>query len=632
MVNGVNSMGDNIIVKIYRYLHDMLVYKPSRTPPTFFLKELPNEDETLPITPASALQGSAEELNMLLRQAKSLQDSMEKITETLRDGKISSIDEFRDEYKKLSQLQTEISPARLAYDAVSTPNERQVSVNLEENRSIVEKLYRLPENKDAVIRHLTIPLSPPVRAMMVFLEGMVDSKTLNLAILQPLMLFSADRAVNNTADSLTDQIIEECLPANQVKKAADFQSVQNSINSGDTALFINGVPEAVLIDTKGMAQRSVGRPVTEQTIRGSQAAFSEGLRINTGLIRSTLKSSDLVTEFVTVGKRTNTNCAIMYLASVANPSLVKEIKRRIEGISTSYVGDIGTLQQFIEDHPGILFPQALSTERPDRVASHLSEGRVAFILEGVPFAHIVPVSFFTFFHSAEDFSFKGPNSSFLRILRLIAGFITLLLPSFYLAIYYFHPEALPTEIVLAIAGARERVPFPALVEVILMEFSFELIREGGLRIPGVLGSTIGIVGALILGQAAVTANIVSPIVVIIIALTGLASFAIPDFQMAMAFRMLRFVMLLLAATLGLVGVASGLLIMVLLLCSMKSFGVPYMVPVAPKAKANLDVVIRGPVFRQEQRPDALNTIDRRRQPHISRKWMMEKPAGEEDKS
>lgn len=625
-------MVDNIILKVYRYLKDILVYKPPRTPPPFLLEELPSEDKKSPSAPAAALQGPTEELNILLRQAKSLKDSMEKIAEVLRDGKTPSIDEFKAEYNKLTQLQTEISPARLAYDAVSKPSERQVSANLEENQSVLEKLYQLPKNKDVVIRHLTIPLSPPVKAMMVFLEGMVDSKILNLAVLQPLMLFSADRSANSTSDSLTDQIIEECLPAKQVKKAVDFQSVQNSINSGDAALFINGVPEAVLIDTKGMAQRSVSRPVTEQTIRGSQAAFSEGLRINTGLIRSALKSSDLVTEIITVGKRTNTNCAIMYLASVANPQLVAEVKRRISGISTSYIGDIGELQQFIEDHPGILFPQALSTERPDRVVAHLSEGRVAFILEGVPFAHIVPVSFFTFFHSAEDFSFKSLNSSFLRILRLVAAFTTLLLPSFYLAIYYFHPEALPTEIVLAIAGARERVPFPAFMEIILMEFSFELIREGGLRIPGVLGSTIGIVGALILGQAAVTANIVSPIVVIIIALTGLASFAIPDFQMAMAFRLLRFVMLLLAASLGLVGVASGLLIMALLLCSMKSFGVPYMVPVAPKTKANLDVVIRGPVFRQEERPDALNTIDRQRQPLISRKWMMEKPSGEEDKS
>ena len=262
---------------------------------------------------------------------------------------------------------------------------------------------------------------------------------------------------------------------------------------------------------------------------------------------------------------------------------------------------------------------------------HLAEGRVAFILDGVPLAHIVPVSFFTFFHSAEDFSFKAIASTGLRILRIIAAFITLLLPSLYLAINYFHQEALPTEIALAIAGARERVPFPALIEIVLMEFSFELIREGGLRIPGVLGSTIGIVGALILGQAAVSANIVSPIVVIIIALAGLASFAIPDFQMAMAFRVIRFLMLMLAATLGLVGVASGLLLLTLLLCSMKSFGLPYMLPVAPRVEGNLDVVVRGPVFDQEKRPDGLNTKDSDRQPTISRQWREEKPLGGQDK-
>lgn len=620
---------DNILTKAFDYLKKILIYKPPHTSLPFVLDERSNEDKE--ISTSSSLQGPVDELKILLRHAKLLQEIMEKTREALNRETAGNIDELKAEYNKLTQLQAEISPARLSYDAVSRPSNRQVSANIEENLAIIKKIYQLPQNKDIVIRQLTISLSPPVRAMLVFIDGMVDNRILNEFVLEPLMFLSADRVVAGNSDNLLTQIINECLPTNQVSKVVEYQSLEGSINSGDTALFINGVPEAAVISTKGIAQRSVTKPSTEQTIRGSQAAFSEGLRINTGLIRATLKSSDLVTEIITVGKRSNNRCAIMYLASVANSTLVAEIKRRIEGISTSFVSDTGSLQQFIEDHPSNLFPQALSTERPDRVAVHLSEGRVAFIMEGVPFAHIVPVSFFTFFHSAEDFSFKPIISTSLRILRILAAFITLLLPSFYLAIYYFHQEALPTELVLAIAGAKEHVPFPALLEVLLMELSFELIREGGLRVPGVLGSTIGIVGALILGQAAVTANIVSPIVVIIIALTGLASFAIPDFQMALAFRILRFAILLLAAILGLVGVASGLLFLVLLLCSMKSFGVPYMVPVAPKVKANLDVVVRGPVYSQEERPDALNTKDRYRQPRISRRWLKEKSAGEDDK-
>ena len=625
---------DTFLTKTLHYLKKVLVYQPPRTPPPFVLADTTDKIQATDDSPPekAGLAGSVEELAMLLRQANQLKDSLEQAVGLLQSGQAGALGQVKALFRKVAKTSQERSPVRLAYDAASQLADRQVSAVLTENRATVEKLYHLPRNKDIVIRKLVLPVEPPVDALLVFLDGMVDSKILNLTVLQPLLRFAAEPINSHyTTASLATQIIEQCLPANQVNKATDYYSVQHGINSGDTALFMDGVAEAILINTKGRAQRGVDKPVTEQTVRGSLAAFSEGLRINTSLIRSTLKTSDLVTEMLTIGNRTNTSCAIMYLASVANPVLVSELKRRIEEISTDYLGDIGTLQQFVEDHPGNLFPQALSTERPDRVCAHLAEGRIAFILDGIPFAHIVPVSFFTFFHSAEDFSFKPIASTGLRILRIVAAFITLLLPSLYLAINYFHQEALPTEIVLAVAGARERVPFPALIEIILMEFSFELIREGGLRIPGMLGSTIGIVGALILGQAAVTANVVSPIVVIIIALAGLASFAIPDFQMALAFRTIRFLMLVLAAALGLVGVASGLLVLVLLLCSMKSLGVPYMLPIAPRVTGNLDVIVRGPAFRQENRPDGLNTNDTVRQPPLSRQWLREKPTRRTEK-
>ena len=205
-----------------------------------------------------------------------------------------------------------------------------------------------------------------------------------------------------------------------------------------------------------------------------------------------------------------------------------------------------------------------------------------------------------------------------------------MLPALYLSIANFHQEALPTELLLAIAGARERVPFPAIIEILLMEFAFELIREAGLRIPGLLGSTIGIVGALILGQAAVEANLVSPIMVVVIAITGLASFTIPDYRMATALRLLRFIFLFSALVMGLVGVTLCLLLVTVVLCSMKSFGLPYLVPIGPKTMPGFDIVRRGSVFRQEMRPDELNTKDQRRQPHISRKWITEPPVGKGD--
>ncbi len=360
------------------------------------------------------------------------------------------------------------------------------------------------------------------------------------------------------------------------------------------------------------------------------AAFSENLRTNTGLVRSILRSSDLVTEMIRIGERGKLNCALMYIDSIANTSLVNEVRRRLKGLDTDYISDSGNLVQFIDDHPQSLFPQTLSTERPDRVASHLAEGRLAIILEGSPFAQVLPASFFSFFHSGEDFSLKSGVANFMRILRFFGALLSTVLPSLYLSLSYFHPEAMPTELLLAIAGSRENVPFPAWFEVFVMEVSFELIREAGVRIPGILGSTIGIVGAIILGQAAVAAKLVSPIVVVLIAITGLASFTIPEYRMASAVRLIRFVLLAVGTTMGLVGLAMALLILATMLCGLKSYGVPYMAPIGPRTMANFDVVMRGQAFNQENRPDDLGTKDRRRQP-TNQPDLEERPPAEGDR-
>lgn len=506
---------------------------------------------------------------------------------------------------------------------------RSVSTSLEENRRIITAIYRLPENKDIVVRELTMGTTPPLKAMLVFMEGLANGDTISTMILQPLMLF-ARKTRRVDREAVVRQVMEELLPGKQVQAVQSYAELETAVNGGDTAVFIDGAAEAIIVGTKGWEHRGVERPMTEQSVRGSQAAFAENLRVNTGLIRAMLRSSDLVTEMVTVGARSRVNCAIMYLESVASPELVTEVKRRVRGISTDYVDDSGLLEQFIEDKFILPLPQTLQTERPDRVAAHLSEGRIALVMENSPFVLVMPVSFFTFFHSGEDFSLRAVPANFLRLLRLFGALVSTIMPSFYIAITYFHQEALPTELVLAIAGAREEVPFPAILEIVMMELSFELIREAGIRIPGILGSTIGIVGAIILGQAAVSARIVSPIIVIIVAITGLASSIIPEFRMAFFSRLSRFGLLVLSAMTGLVGLATGLLTLTVALCSFKSFGVPYMAPVAPKTVATLDVVIRGSAERIELRPDSLAVGDKTRQPPISRKWAQQPPAGEED--
>jgi spore germination protein KA len=470
----------------------------------------------------------------------------------------------------------------------------------------------------------------PRKALLVYLDGMVDKQLINLTVIQPLIYCS--RLDEIQEDQLLNAIVNEYLPVNQTTQAAKISELADGVNSGDTALLIEGVAAALIIDSKGYKQRGVERPQNEQTVRGSQAAFSEGLRTNTALLRSMMQTSDLVTEIFFVGNRIPQKCALMYLHSIANPTLVAEARRRIQGISTDYIFNLGVLEQFIEDHPSIPLPQMISTERPDRVAAGLIEGRLGLLMEGVPFCNVFPVNLFNFFHSSEDWSLKAFIGSSARILRWVGTLLALILPSMYLAISYFHQEAMPTELILAVAAARENVPFPAVFEILMMEFAFELIREAGWRVPGVLGSTIGIVGAIILGQAAVSANLVSPIMVVIIAITGLASFVIPEYRIASGIRLLRFVFLLLAASSGLVGLALGLLVLTVLLCSMKSFGVPYMAPVGPKTIADSDVILRGKVFLRDNRPDELNAQDSTRQPPVSQLWEQEPPVKKESES
>lgn len=623
-------MENNILTKVYRSVKSFLIYQPPNEPPPFILDET-GEDKGTPLAKKdfNPLVYDKQELDKLLTYAYQLEAALTKARDMLAK-KISTdeLSNLAEEVKVLDERKAELAPIVMYYDAALRPIDRQVSTSLKENKKIVDDLFHADVNQDILTRQFEIPAGRPIKAMLIFLDGMIDREIIDLAILQPLMNLT-DISHTVPLEQLVTVVVEKYLPSNEAKRVKSFEDIANSVNGGDTVLFVDGIDEAIVLGTKGYKQRGVERPQIEQSVRGSQVAFSEGLRTNTGLMHTFLPTTDLVTEIIMIGDRIPQKAAVMYLKSLANPALVTEIKRRLNGISVDYALNLGTIEQLIEDFPKIPFPQSLSTERPDRAAFHLTEGRVILLYEGVPFAYLLPVTFFTFFHSIEDHTLKWPLGTFMRILRLGGALISVILPSMYLAINYFHQEALPTELALAVAGAREKVPFPALIEVLLMEFAFELIREAGLRVPGILGSTIGIVGAIILGQAAVSANLVSPIMVVVIAMTGLASFTIPDYHMAMGLRIMRFVFLLLSSFMGLVGLSFGLLYLTVLLCSVKSYGVPYMAPLAPKTIAGLDIVVSGMSYRQERRPDELNSQDDWRQPHISRRWRLGKPTGKE---
>lgn len=509
----------------------------------------------------------------------------------------------------------------------------ELAPDLEQNRRVLARIFRVPRNQDVVLRSLTIGTRVPVQALLVFLDGATDTQLQNLTILQPLMLLpdlpvqagdgrgtgigGGETPVYN---DLLDRVHQALVPANQVIVATDYTRVVEDVLSGNSALFIDGCSRALLLETRGWQYRSISTPQVENVIRGPQEAFTEQIRANTSLVRRAVQLPSLVTEFIKVGDAGTGQFAIMYLDDVANPNLVGEVKRRMESIRADYVQKSGLLEQLIEDSPFSFAPQILATERPDRVTAGLMEGRVAILVNGSPFVLVVPATFFSMMQSPEDAYVRWPFDSFGRLIRYAGLLLALLLPANYIAIVAFHQEFIPTDLLLAMNGAREKVPFPSIVEVLIMELSFELIREAGVRIPGTVGTTLGIVGALILGQAAVAANIVSPILIIVVAVTALGSFTIPNYGFSTAVRVMRFIYILLAAVAGLLGILVGFFIHLGLMANLKSFGVPFMTPAAPVVRKNKDYFMRGREWEQENRPDALDPLQKRRQPRVSRGW------------
>lgn len=488
----------------------------------------------------------------------------------------------------------------------------EIDTNIEQ----LKEAFNSPENKDAIFRRLCI--ANGTNAFIFYIDGMVDRNTVNLSILKPLL--DNSRFNDQQDKSLFDYIYDSVIETHQLKKFTEQEAAISDVLTGNTGIFIDGFPYYILCETKGFEKRNVDKPQVEGVVKGPQEAFNENLRTNITLIRRILKNNELTTEFFDVGERNNAKCAVIYINKLINPAIVAEVIRRIKGICTDLIIGEGILEQFIEDNPFSIIPTMLSTERPDRAVSHLVEGKVLIMADGSPFALIVPVTIADFLHTPEDTWLRWQYGTFLRAIRLFALFIATMLPGLYVGLTTFHNEMIPTDLLIAIAKARENVPFPTIVEVLLMEISFELIREAGIRIPGIIGNTIGIIGALILGQAAVQANLVSPVLIIVVAFTGLGNFATPDFSLAFGARIMRIFFILLGASFGFYGISLGILILLAHLVSLNSFGVPVFSALAPKTGRSYDLFMRWPVWKQELRPYYLNPLDITRQPKISRKW------------
>lgn len=425
-------------------------------------------------------------------------------------------------------------------------------------------------------------------AVLVYLEGLIDKSAINNNILYPLMY---------ELESIND-IWNSSITIAKTEMISLWSDIENAIFQGKSILIIQGQTRSLVLHIQGWPQRAIKEPQIESTLKGSHQGFVETSGQNIALIRRYLPNRELKIKEFNVGSRGNTRVSIMYLEDVIQPNIVKEMEDRLSQINVDAILNTGELAEYIEDHPISLFPQLIMTERPDSAAAHILQGRIVVVVDHSPSVIVAPVTFSSFFQSVDDYSNRWTIATFLRLLRFLALITTISLSAFYIAIVSFHYELLPLALLISIGESRVKVPFPPIVEAFLMELALEMLREAGLRLPGPIGQTIGVVGGIVIGQAAVQAGIVSNIMVIIVAITAISSFIIPDYDMSSSLRLLRFPMMILAAAFGMVGIVIGMMIIGVHLISMESFGVSYGSPVAPIRLSDWkDVWIRLPMWK-----------------------------------
>lgn len=481
--------------------------------------------------------------------------------------------------------------------------------SVDKNIENIKKMMNSPF--DLSTREFTLGATGHKCAVISF-EGIANDDLINEMIIKAVQTEWTIPSNNTPIDGkkILQKLTNEVLPIKGAKIVKTLDDVSLAILSGDSAFMVDGTDEVIILGTKGWESRSVEEPLTESIVRGPRDGFVEKLGTNLAHLRRRIRDPNLTFDKHRVGRRSKLELVVAYVNGIVNPGLIKEVKRRISTIDIDDVPESGIIEQWIEDNFLSLFPQTGVTERPDKVAAALLQGKVAVLVDGTPFVLMVPMTFGQFFQSPEDYYERFPIGTFIRVLRYTAVFIATFLPALYIALVSFHPGMIPSKLAFSIAGTREGVPFPAIVEALAMEATLELVREAGLRLPKPLGQTIGIIGGVIIGQAAVQAGIVSPIMVIVVAVTAISNFAVPAYNLAIPLRLLRFPIMFAAASFGFYGVILAYIMINIHLANLKSYGVPYTTGFAPLLYEDLkDLIFRAPLTLIGKRPVLSQTED-----------------------
>lgn len=489
----------------------------------------------------------------------------------------------------------------------SGPIMQSLGENLENLRNI------LNNSSDIVVCEFDFGDNRKTKGALLYIDGMVDKDTLQKNVLQPLMYDALLLTEKSSVDlSDADIIYKNLLTACDKLKVALLRDMLDYLMTGCTILLIDGSEEALVINAKKWESRGVDEPETETIVRGPREGFTEDLRVNMTLLRRKIKNTDFCFEIMKIGEKTKTEVCIAYLKSIADPGLIKEIKARLQRIRTDAILESGYIEQFIEDAPYSIYPTIGNSEKPDKVAAKILEGRAAILVDGTPFVLTAPMLFIESLQTAEDYYSRTFFSSFIRMIRFISYIISIFSPAIYVALTVFHQELIPTKLLVSIAAGREPVPFPAVVEAGFMVVTFDILREAGVRLPRPVGSAVSIAGALVLGQSAVTAGLISPIMVIVVATTAISSFVVP--AQTDSASILRYIYLALAGLAGGFGIIMGLLVNLTYITSVRSFGTPYFSPIAPLVFSDLkDTFIRMPLWTLNKRPRSITGRDSERQ-------------------
>jgi len=478
-----------------------------------------------------------------------------------------------------------------------------ISKRLQENINTLEEIFT--DCEDYIKRKFPVGQENPVWVYMAYIDALTDRTNVELTVLAPLLRYGATHSpgkYENAYELLRDFGID----TSDFNEVDDFDLLMYFIMAGETIFFIDGFDKAIVVASRGFPNRGINAADTEVVVHGSREAFNEVMRFNTALVRRRIRDPKLKVKQTRLGVRSETDIAIMYLDDLVRPEILKEVERRLEEIDMDAILDSGYVEQLIEDSWRSPFPQVQMTERPDKAASAILEGRIVIIVDNSPFVLIVPVTLNSFFQASEDYYDRWQIASFVRVIRYIAAFFAVALPGFYLSAAVYHPSMIPMLLTLRMAEARQPVPFPALLEIFFMDIAFELLREAGIRLPRAAGGALGIVGGLIIGQAAVEAGLVSPIVVIVVALANVSNFAIPHVSLVSGFRLAKYLVLFLAGAFGLIGFWAGLIIILAHMAGLKSFGIPYLFPYTSAEMNNYsdtkDSIFRMPLFKLKNRP------------------------------